>query len=128
MEIWKDIKNYEGRYQISNYGKVKSLARWIGNQRYVKEKILVLNKDRKGYLRVGLSKNGKCLTRRIHRLVAQAFIPNPLNLPQVNHLDGRKNNNYVNNLEWVNSQTNNQHGYDIGLHKPKRGIENGNVN
>lgn len=98
-EIWKDIKGYEGLYQISNLGRVKSLKTGkIRKQCY--------DKDR--YLKIELSnKTQKSL--KIHRLVAQAFIPNPLNLPQVNHKDGNKLNNNVNNLEWVSPSENTRH-------------------
>lgn len=103
MEIWKPIKGYEGLYEISNYGRVKSLARtWVtGHNSIVRSKdesILAPKKDR-GYLRVGLLKNGKRKLFSIHRLVAEHFIPNPLNKPEVNHRDGNKENNHFSNLE-----------------------------
>lgn len=108
MEIWKDIKGYEGKYQISNLGNVKSLKDSRGNFR---EKLLKLQKDTKGYLRIQLFKNGKGETKKVHRLVAEAFIPNPNNLPEVNHIkEFEKDNNIVENLEWVTSKQNSNHG------------------
>lgn len=99
MEIWKDIEGYEGLYQVSNYGRVKSL-----NKR--KGRILKPAKDKGGYLRVALHKQGTQKHYKIHRLVAQAFIPNPQNLPQVNHKDENPTNNTVQNLEWCDCQYN----------------------
>jgi hypothetical protein len=109
QEIWKDIKGYEGIYQISNLGRVKSLPRWVRNRsgKYItKEKILAPIKTRKGYLNVHLQSKGYS----VHRLVAKAFIPNPLNLPQVNHKDENKENNSVNNLEWCTNKYNASYG------------------
>lgn len=103
MEQWKDIEGYEGLYQISSYGRVKSL----GNDKTRKEKILTPHPNEIGYQRVGLRKNGKQKWERIHRLVAKAFIPNPNNYPQINHKDECKTNNAVENLEWCTSQYNN---------------------
>ena len=98
-EIWKDIKDYEGHYQVSNLSRVKSI-------KFGKERILKPVTDRHGYLIVGLWKNNKQKTYKVHRLVAEAFIPNPYNLPQVNHKDENPLNNNVNNLEWCNSKYN----------------------
>lgn len=92
-EIWKNIFGYEGLYQISNHGRVKSL-------KFGKEKILKSRKDKYGYHQVILSKEGKIKNHLIHRLVAYAFIDNPNNLPQVNHKDEDKTNNMVENLEY----------------------------
>lgn len=105
-EIWRDIKDYEGLYQVSNFGSVKSL-----NYNHTgKEKILSTGKVSGGYLSVQLYKNGKGKMYSVHRLVAQAFIPNPLNLPQVNHKDENPSNNHVDNLEWCDQKYNNNYG------------------
>jgi hypothetical protein len=89
-EIWKDIAGYEGHYMVSNTGKVYS---------YKRKK--VLSPSTQGYHQVCLCKNGKVRSFHIHRLVAEAFIPNPENKPEVNHIDHNTDNNYADNLEWV---------------------------
>ena len=104
MEKWKDIERYEGLYQVSNLGRVKSLSRRDRLNRVIQEKILKLRSDKKGYLLVNLYKEGKRKTYKVHRLVAQAFIPNPEDKPEVNHKDEDKTNNKVENLEWVTSK------------------------
>lgn len=106
-EIWKDIDGYEGLYQISNYGQVKSLKDNHGNPR---EKILKFGKDRYGYLFVNLYIQGKKKFFLIHKLVSNAFIPNPNNLKCVNHKDENKENNVVDNLEWCTHQYNINYG------------------
>lgn len=112
-EIWKDIKDYEEMYQISDLGRVKSLARIIKhqNRHYRKDKILKTSIDNHGYLQVNLCKNGKVKRFHVHRLVAQAFIPNPENKPQVNHIDGDRSNPRKTNLEWVTDRENKLHAY-----------------
>lgn len=100
-EIWKDIDGFEGLYQVSNLGRVKSL----GNDKSRREKILKLGNCH-GYLQVNLCKNGKRKKLCVHRLVAQTFLQNPQNLPEVNHKDEDKTNNSVENLEWVSSKEN----------------------
>lgn len=103
MEQWKDIEGFEGKYQISTWGRVKSTVTGV-------EHIMLPYKNKKGYLKIGLGDgHGKCLKYRINRLVAQAFIPNPYNLPQVNHKDGNKENNSFTNLEWVSDAENKEH-------------------
>ena len=109
-EIWKDVKNYEGLYQVSNLGKVKSLARH-GTKGGILKPILT------EYLCINASKNNKIKKLKIHRLVAEAFIPNPDNLPQINHKDGNKLNNIVSNLEWVSSKENVRHAIVNNLKK-----------
>ena len=106
QEIWKDITGYEGLYQVSNLGRVKSLKN-------DKEKILKPVISSKGYLFVNLCKQGKQKPTNIHRIVAKAFIPNPNNLPIINHKDEDKTNNCVNNLEWCTYQYNNTYGSRI---------------
>ena len=106
MEIWKDILNYEGLYQVSNYGNVKSLNRINRNGKTVHEKILSQAKSTSGYLQVNLSKDNKVKIFQVHRLVAVAFIDNPDNKPQVDHIDNNKHNNHVENLRWVTGKEN----------------------
>lgn len=102
MEIWKDIEGYEGLYQVSNLGNVKSL-----NYKHTgKERVLKTAKDKDNYLVVGLYKEAKLKTHRVHRLVAQSFIPNSKNLPQINHKDEDKTNNCVENLEFCDRKYN----------------------
>ena len=96
MEEWKDIKGYEHKYQISNYGNVKSLD----YHRTGESKLLSPVLKKTGYYQVNLYLNGQYCSKRIHKLVAEAFLENPDNLPVVNHIDGDKTNNHVSNLEW----------------------------
>ena len=114
MENWKDIKGYEGFYQVSNLGNVKSLARDIYYQNGIvhrtKEKILVPGLNNKGYQYVNLYKKGKVKSMLIHRLVAMAFLPNPENKPMVNHKDENPLNNCVDNLEWCTASFNINYG------------------
>lgn len=106
-EIWKDIKGYEGKYQISNFGRVKSLPR---NGTINKERILKTKLTKFGYERVYLRNKNTRTWFLIHRLVAMYFIPNPDNLPQVNHKDECKTNNHVENLEWCDGFYNQSYG------------------
>lgn len=127
-EIWKPIKNYEGLYEVSNTGKVKSLKRTVKSyndwDRTFNEKILTLHSSKltkrhpKPMYHVELWKDNKRKVMMIHRLVAETFIPNPDGKPQVNHIDGNRKNNCVDNLEWVTNQENSQHAYKTGLAKP----------
>lgn len=109
MEEWKDIKGFEGLYQISSFGRVKSLARIIKrnyNNYTVKEKILKLGES-KGYKQVCLCKDKRIYWKQVHRLVAEAFINNPNNYPCINHKDENPSNNSVTNLEWCTYSYNN---------------------
>ena len=111
MEIWRNINTHIGLYEISNYGRVKSL-----NYNHTqKDKILKKRIDKDGYYNIVLCNGGKNRYARICRLVAQAFISNPENKPQVNHIDGDKQNDNWYNLEWVTSSENNKHAFKIGL-------------
>ena len=116
-EIWKDIKDYEGLYQVSNLSRVRSLERWEmlknGYSRSRKGRILKTHIDKYGYERVMLYKDGKQKLKQVHRLVAEAFIPNPDNLPCVNHKDENPLNNVVSNLEWCTYKYNINYGTAI---------------
>ena len=111
-EIWKDIKGYEGLYRVSNLGKVKSLDRFIhyknGVNKFHKGKLLTIHKN--DYLFVRLYKKSIPKTKYIHKLIAEAFIPNPNNYPEVNHKDENKLNNSIDNLEWCTIAYNNSYG------------------
>ena len=126
-EIFKDIKGYEGSYQISNLGNVKSLAKSDGNGN--RDRILNFDKDtRKNtqYSRVTLSKNGKTKRFQVHRLVAETFIPNPENKPFVNHIDNNGLNNMVTNLEWCTQTENMAHSSNQGRQDAVR-LKGGNT-
>lgn len=111
-EIWKDIKGYEGSYQVSNLGRVKSLTRFIKRETEpcsfytIKERIMKLKENNRGYLTVMLSSHCKSKGFSVHRLVAEAFLENPSKLPFVNHKDENKLNNHVDNLEWCDNYYN----------------------
>jgi hypothetical protein len=116
-EVWKDIKGYEGLYQVSNLGRVKSLDRIINysnglNSKH-KGKILTKEKTRDNYNRVTLSLNNKQKRFQVHRLVAKHFLKNINNKPCVNHIDGNKLNNIVENLEWCTYSENEIHSYNF---------------
>lgn len=125
-EEWKDIKGYEGFYQISNLGRVKSLGGWCGTVKR-KEKIRSTSFTHDGYEKVRLIHQSKDKTMRVHRLVADAFIPNPDNKDTVNHIDGNKKNNIVSNLEWVDRSEQMTHAYDLGLKTSRLGSYNSNA-
>ena len=114
-EVWKDIKGYEGLYQVSNQGLVKSLERTVtrknGRKQTIRERILRPRTDRDGYLQVILyDSRGKSKTFRLHRLVCEAFHQNPKNKPEVNHINEDKLDNRACNLEWVTAKENRNHG------------------
>ena len=118
IEQWKDIPGYEGLYQASNHGDIRSLPRTTTKGGVLKPKL-----GKEGYFKVQLCRNGKVKDFHIHRLVAKAFLPNPNSLPQVNHRDLNKINNCVSNLEWCTSQ------YNVDYSNSKRVLQfdkNGN--
>lgn len=135
-EIWKDIKGYEGLYQISNLGRIKSLYGWNGHRYLEREKILKPTSKydkRASYPRavIKLIKGKDKKDYRVHRLVAEAFIPNPQNKPQVNHIDGNPLNNRVENLEWCTDKENKIHAHKYLIKKnydEKKIIEQYNKN
>lgn len=115
-EVWKDIKGYEGLYQVSNLGRIKRLKKSfidsLGRKYHYDERIYKLQKDNNGYLLVTLPKSRLF---RVHRLVASAFLENPNNLKEINHIDGNKSNSNVLNLEWVTHKQNMKHALESGL-------------
>jgi len=121
VEIWKDVVGYEGLYQVSNLGRVKSLDKTVksaiknNNERFIPGIIMSFTQDKDGYFRIGLTKNKKKKIIPVHRIICSAFIENPENKPQVNHIDGIKNNNILSNLEWATLSENRVHSYATGL-------------
>ena len=119
MEIWKDIEGYEGAYQVSNLGNVRSLNyNNTGKVKNLKKQV-----TKRGRYVVGLSINGKSKTLSVSRLVAHAFIPNPNNNPQINHIDYNPKNNNVNNLEWCTNEENQAHAWGTGKRKSNKGFK-----
>ena len=113
-EEWRWVLGYEGRYEVSNDGRLRSHV--VGD--YVKP--LTVRTEKRGYRFIVLTRPGdRSRGCWVHRLVARAFVPNPLDLPEVNHLDGDKANNLFTNLEWTTRSGNNKHAFDIGLRKAK---------
>lgn len=115
IEIWKDISGYERQYQISNLGIVKSLTRKDTLNHIRHSQIMSPKLDDKGYYQITLCQNGKHRSFSLHRLLGRHFIPNPNNLPCINHIDGNPRNNSLDNLEWCTYQENTIHAYKIGL-------------
>lgn len=120
-EIWLPIKEYENLYEISNLGRIKSLIKKGSSIEKIKKNGFDVNT---GYINVQLRKNNIPLTKRVHRMVAIAFIPNPLNKPCVNHKDGDKKNCKVSNLEWMTYSENTLHSFKNGLQKKIFGNKN----
>jgi hypothetical protein len=111
IELWKNIKNYENIYQVSSYGKIRRITK-----KYKRAETMKLSLNTSKYLRVSLWKNGKRKFYLVHRLVAEAFIPNIY--PEkifIHHKDHNRKNNCVENLEWVTSQTNTDHTYHFSI-------------
>lgn len=130
-EIWTSVCDYEGIYEVSNYGNVRSLDRVVtrsdGNKRKFKGQVLKKIKDKQGYLVISMHNNSTPKSRRIHRLVAEAFIPNPLNKRTINHIDGNKTNNRIDNLEWATQSENTLHAYKNRLKNPSSPNVNKNL-
>jgi hypothetical protein len=122
-EIWKDIENYEGFYQVSNHGRIRSTIYKNQYGEFKRIKQLKLRKSLNGYMTVGLVKDRTVCQNTVHRLVAQAFIPNQLNKPHINHIDCNKLNNKANNLEWCTRSENMQHASKNGLLKFNYGCD-----
>ena len=132
-EIWKDVQEFKGILQVSNKGRVRTVDRVCKSKnngtQISKGMLRKATKDKQGYLKVVLSVNGSVYARRVHRLVAKEFISNPMNKPEVNHIDGVKDNNEVDNLKWVTAKENVRHAHDNNLIKPfKRNILKGHEN
>ncbi|QIW89796.1 HNH endonuclease [Bacillus phage Izhevsk] len=115
MEVWIGITGFKSLYEVSNLGRVRSLDRIGSNGRLYKGQIKKLNDNGKGYFQVNLKVNGKQTNKYVHRLVAEAFIPNTENKPEVNHKDGNKGNNNIDNLEWSTRIENVEHQFSNGL-------------
>lgn len=121
QEIWADISGWEGKYKVSNYGRVQSIERKDPLDHPVLGRYLQLE-NASGYRRVSFCEEGIVTRYLVHRLVATAFIPNPENKPCVNHKDGDRSNNHVWNLEWATHSENSQHAIDTGLSNPVKGL------
>lgn len=120
QEIWVSVLGFEGRYEVSNLGRIKIL-----NSRYRRHSDIVWTRVVRGYETVGLTLNGKSKHTMVHRVIAIAFIPNPENKPCVNHINGIKTDNRIENLEWVTHAENTKHAVDTGLLKGPCGEKNG---
>lgn len=125
MEKWKSIPGYEGLYEVSSYGRVRSLERYDRFNRKIVSKLLKPSYNTSGYYVVRLCNNGFMKSKLIHRLVAEAFIPNPDNLPMINHRDEDKTNNVADNLEWCDLKYNNNYG-TLQQRRIQTNINNGN--
>lgn len=116
-EIWKQLPYSDGKYYVSNLGRIKSMFKGI-------ERIMTLRKDKLGYIRVSFFVNNRSKGFLVHRLVALAFVPNPNKYTEINHIDGNKENNVPENLEWCTRSHNVKHAFDMGLKVNKKGSEN----
>jgi hypothetical protein len=128
MEEWRDVPGYEGLYQVSSYGKVRSLSRykeWKGTKVFVEGQTRSLTMNKKGYLTCPLNKDGRRKHFLVHRIVALAFLPNEDSRLQLNHKNCIKTENHVDNLEWVDAKTNVRHAYENNRIKSKKGSANG---
>ncbi len=115
MEIWKDVIGYEGIYQVSNLGRMKRIAKnHLCNLKYQGEYYLKPMDNGKGYLRMKLSNNGFSKRVMLHRIIAEAFIPNPLNKKVINHINNNKKDNRIENLEWCSQSENCLHSVKLG--------------
>jgi len=131
-EIWKDVVGYEESYKVSSAGNIKSKSRYVlrsGHLMYVKGQYIKTYLQKSGYYTFGLRDGYKYLHRNVQKIIAEAFIPNPENKRTVNHINGIKTDNRVENLEWATDSENTQHAYDKGMHPSKtflngRGFKN----
>ena len=114
MEQWKDVVGFEGLYQVSDHGRVRTLPKKVATGRVQPQRIMKLQQTRKGYIVVPLCKETNRYSRQVHRLVAEAFIPNPDNKTTVNHKNNIKSDNRVTNLEWATLSENLKHAFDNG--------------
>lgn len=130
-EIWTSVPGYEGFYEVSSMGRVRSVSRWVPCVRNPEKKQFYhgrvlkpgVNMNPYGYLQVNLSKRGKTKPGLVHRLVAMAFIPNPDSLREVNHINGDKHDNRVVNLEWCSSKENKKHAHALGLYTSEKAVK-----
>ena len=124
MEIeWKEVAGYEGLYEVSNTGKVRTIGHFTRGHRIPPRELKVKTHKSQRYARARLYKDGISKDLAVHRLVAAAFVQNPHNKPQVNHIDGDRTNNNASNLEWCTQAENNRHAIDNGLQNPYIAIE-----